>query len=175
MTKKIDETPKHPIIKNYIIATNKNCLNAMAKRAKSFGLKTKLVYPIIGDVKHAAKKLVKVMPKQSNSCLIFGGETTVKVSGRGKGGRNQELVLYVLKEIKKTGQNITIASMGTDGKDGNTDAAGAITSNTEFMPKEIQRFLQNNNSYNFFKKYGGLIFTGPTHTNLMDIGVILRR
>ena len=175
INKKIPETPKHPTIKNYIIATNKNCLNKMAKRAKSFGLKTKLVYPISGDVRQAAKKLVKVMPKEPKSCLIFGGETTVKVTGRGKGGRNQELVLYLLNEIQKTRQNITVASMGTDGKDGNTDAAGAIITNTEFMPKETQSFLQNNDSYNFFKKHSGLIFTGPTHTNLMDVGIILRR
>ena len=175
INKKIPETPKYPTIKNYIIATNKDCLNKMAKKAKSFGLKTKLVYPVSGNVKLAAKKLLKAMPKEPKSCLIFGGETTVKVAGRGKGGRNQELVLYVLKEIQKTRQSITIASVGTDGKDGNTDAAGAIISNTEFMPKEIQNYLQNNDSCYFFKKHGGLIFTGPTHTNLMDIGIILRR
>ena len=174
INKKIPETPKHPTIKNYIIATNKDCLDKMAKKARSFGLKTKIVYPISGDVKQAAKKLVKAIPKQSKSCLIFGGKTTVKVSGKGKGGRNQELVLYVLKEIQKTRNEITITSVGTDGKDGNTDAAGVITRNTEFLPKEIQNYLQNNNSYDFFKKYGGLIFTGPTHTNLMDIGIILR-
>jgi len=175
INKKIPETPKYPTIKNYIIATNKNCLIKMAKKAKSFGLKTKLVYPISGDVRQAAKKLVKVMPKEPKSCLIFGGETTVKVTGRGKGGRNQELVLYLLNEIQKTRQNITIASVGTDGKDGNTDAAGAIITNIEFMSKETQSFLQNNDSYNFFKKHGGLIFTGLTHTNLMDVGIILRR
>ena len=175
INKKIPETPKHPTIKNYIIATNKDCLNTMAKKAKSVGLKTKLVYPVSGNVKQATKKLVKAMPKEPKSCLIFGGETTVKVTDRGKGGRNQELVLYLLNEIQKTSKKITITSVGTDGKDGNTDAAGAIISNTEFKSKEIQNFLQDNNSYNFFKKHGGLIFTGPTHTNLMDIGIILRR
>jgi len=175
IAKKIAETPKSPKIKNYIIATNKNCLNAMAKKARSFGLKTKLVYPISGDVKHVAKKLVKAMPKQPKTCLIFGGETTVTVTGSGKGGRNQELILYTLKEIQKTPQKITIASLGTDGKDGNTDACGAIVSNSEFKLKGIEKFLQNNNSYSFLKKHNGLIFTGPTHTNLMDIGIMLRR
>ena len=175
IAKKIPETPKHPKIKNFIVATNKNCLNTMAKKARAFGLKSKIVYPVSGDVKHVAKTLAKAMPKQSKACLIFGGETTVRVTGSGKGGRNQELVLYVLKEIQKIGQNITIASMGTDGKDGNTDAAGAIVSTSGFRLKEIQKFLQDNNSYYFFKKHKGLIFTGPTHTNLMDIGVMLRR
>ena len=175
IAKAIPETPKHPKIKNHIVATNKQCLIAMAKKAGELGLKTKLVYSISGDVKDVAKKLVQAMPKESKSCLIFGGETTVKVTGRGKGGRNQELVLNVLKEIQKMDHNITIAFVGTDGKDGNTDAAGAIMSKTEFKLKEIQNFLQNNNSYNFFKKYDGLIFTGPTHTNLMDIGIMLRQ
>lgn len=174
IAKEIAETPKRPKIKNYIIATNKNCLNAMAKKAKSFGLKT-IVYPISGDVKHVAKKLLKALPKQSKSCLIFGGEATVKVTGTGKGGRNQELVLYTLKEIQKMPQKITIASLGTDGIDGNTDAAGAIMNNSESNLKGIQKFLQNNNSYSFLKKRNGLIFTGPTHTNLMDIGVMLRQ
>ena len=172
---KMPETPKRAKIKNYIVAENKDCLYAMAKKAKNLGLKTKVIYPITGDVKQAAKKLVRSMPKKPNSCIIFGGETTVKVLGKGKGGRNQELVLHALQEIHKTNENLTIASIGTDGKDGNTDAAGAIASNAEFIPKKIQNFLQNNDSYNFFKKYGGLIFTGPTHTNLMDIGIILRR
>lgn len=174
IAKEIAETPKRPKIKNYIIATNKNCLNAMAKKAKSFGLKT-IVYPISGDVKHVAKKLLKALPKQSKSCLIFGGEATVKVTGTGKGGRNQELVLYTLKEIQKMPQKITIASLGTDGIDGNTDAAGAIMNNSESNLKGIQKFLQNNNSYSFLKKRNGLIFTGPTHTNLMDIGIMLRQ
>jgi hydroxypyruvate reductase len=175
ISKKIAETPKRSKIKNYVIATNKNCINAMAKKAKSFGLKTKLVYHISGDVKHVAKKLVKFMPKQPKSCLIFGGETTVKVTGTGKGGRNQELVLYALKEIQKMPQKITIASLGTDGKDGNTDACGAIMSNSQFKLKGIQKFLQNNSSYSFLKKHNGLMFTGPTHTNLMDIGIMLRQ
>jgi len=175
IAKEIAETPKRPKIKNYIIATNKNCLNAMAKKAKSFGLKTKLVYLISGDVKHVAKKLVKAMPKQSKSCLIFGGEATVKVTGTGKGGRNQELVLYALKEIQKIPRKITIASLGTDGIDGNTDACGAIMSNSESNLKGIQKSLKNNNSYSFLKKHNGLMFTGPTHTNLMDIGIMLRQ
>lgn len=175
IAKEIAETPKRPKIKNYIIATNKNCLNAMAKKAKSFGLRIKRIYPISGDVKHVAKKLVKAMPMQSKSCLIFGGEATVKVTGTGKGGRSQELVLYALKEIQKMPQKITIASLGTDGIDGNTDACGAIMSNSESNLKGIKKFLKNNNSYSFLKKHNGLMFTGPTHTNLMDIGIMLRQ
>ena len=174
MTGKVPETPKSPKMPNYTIASNKDCLHAMVKKAKSLGLKTKVVYPVTGDVKYAAKKLVKLILNDSKSCLIFGGETTVRVTGAGKGGRNQELVLHVLDEIQKLNKKITIASIGTDGKDGNTNACGAIVSSSESKLKDIRDFLQNNDSYYFFKKHGGLMFTGPTHTNLMDIGIILR-
>lgn len=171
---KIPETPKYIKIKNYVIATNKNCLAAMTKKAKGLGLSTKTIYPVAGDVRTAAKRLSKMIPKKPKSCLIFGGETTVIVKGRGKGGRNQELVLYGLTESQKINNDVTIASIGTDGKDGNSDACGAVMNNFEFNSKEAQEFLQNNDSYCFLKKHNGLIFTGPTHTNLMDIGIILR-
>ncbi len=94
MEKKIPETPKRQKIKNQIIATNKDCLCMMEKKLKSFGLTSKLIYPVSGDVKQAAKFLAKyIINAKANSCIIFGGETTVKVIGNGKGGRNQELVL----------------------------------------------------------------------------------
>src|SRR5574342_63674 len=173
--KKIPETPKQPKIKNHIIATNKNCLYAMEEKLKSFGLTGKVIYPISGDVKQTANYLTKSVLKAKNkSCIIFGGEPTVKVTGTGKGGRNQELVLYLLRNLQKINQEIIIASIGTDGKDGNTDACGAfLGSKTKF--DQAKKFLQNNNSYCFLKKQKSLIFTGPTHTNLMDVGILLRR
>lgn len=173
-TRKIAKAPI-PKIKNYVIATNKRCLGMMAKKARNFGFDTKIVYPVSGNVKDAAKKLSKTIPKKSRSCTIFGGEPTVRVHGRGKGGRNQELVLYLLKKMQETGHNMTIASVGTDGIDGNTDAAGAIVNTLEFDFADAKKFLQNNNSYIFHKKHNSLIFSGFTHTNLMDIGIILRQ
>lgn len=173
--KKISETPKRQKIKNQIVVTNKNCLVAMKKTSRDLELATKTVYPVSGDVKQVAKILAKlIMKAKTNSCIIFGGETTVKVKGKGKGGRNQELVLYILKEVKKVKQAITVASIGTDGRDGNTDACGAVLNNKVPLAG-AKKFLQNNNSYHFLKKHKGLIFTGPTHTNLMDIGVLLKR
>lgn len=173
--KKIPETPKQQKIKNHIIATNKTCLNTMGKISKSFGLTQKIIYPVSGDVKQIAKTLTKLIVKaKPNSCIIFGGEPTVEVRGKGKGGRNQELVLYILKEIQNVEQNITVASIGTDGKDGNTDACGAILNN-KINVTDAKKFLARNDSYNFIKKHKGLIFTGPTHTNLMDIGVLVKR
>jgi glycerate 2-kinase len=171
--KLIHETPKKAKIKNYVISSNKNCLDEMSKTARKLGLITKMVSPISGNVEKAASKLTKLLPSKPSSCLIFGGETTVKVKGKGKGGRNQELILHLLNRLSKEKINLTMTSVGTDGIDGNTPAAGAIVT-SNIASKIPNKYLYNNDSYSYFRKYGGLIFTGPTHTNLMDIGLILR-
>lgn len=169
---KISETPKKPTITNHIIATNDDCLASMKNKAMSLGYVPKTLH-IYGDIKLATKKLLKAIHDNPNNCIIFGGETTVNVIGKGKGGRNQELVLRILKNIQNDNKKIVIASAGTDGIDGNTLAAGAIAKNFKVNLQEIKSFLKNNDSNSFFKKYGGLIYTGFTHTNLMDIGVAL--
>ncbi|HXX05502.1 MAG TPA: MOFRL family protein, partial [Candidatus Bathyarchaeia archaeon] len=173
VNKLIQETPKKAKMKNYVISSNKNSLDAMSKIAKKSGLAPKIVSQISGNVESTASKLAKILPSTTNTCLIFGGEPTVKVKGRGKGGRNQELVLRLLNKLLKEKSNFIISSIGTDGIDGNTDAAGAMVI-SDNASKGIKKYLDNNDSYSYFKKYGGLIFTGPTHTNLMDIGLILR-
>jgi hydroxypyruvate reductase len=167
---KIPETPKTPKIQNIIIASNKDCVNVMAKKARNLGYRTKVLHPLSGDVQSAAKKALRNFQNKPKTCLIFGGEPTVKVTGYGKGGRNQEIVLQILKRAKS---ELVIASIGTDGIDGNTRYAGAAS---YFAAKktEIDRYLKNNDSNSFFKKHGGLIMTGPTHTNLMDVGLILK-
>ena len=169
---KIPETPKKLKIPHYIVLTNRDCIQAMQKKSKQLGISFKTI-SISGDITRATSKLISLIPKKKNSCIIFGGETTVKVKGSGKGGRNQELVLRILEKTQKTKQDITIASIGTDGIDGNTKYAGAITKNIQINQKEIKSYLAANNSNSFFKKYGGLIKTGHTHTNLIDIGLIL--
>ncbi len=172
VSNKIPETPKKSKIPHYIVLTNLDCIKAMQERSKQLGIPFKTIN-ISGDVKQAASELVSLIPKKKNSCIIFGGETTVKVKGHGKGGRNQELVLRILEKIPKTKHDIVIASVGTDGIDGNTKYAGAIAKNFLINQKDMKRYLAANDSNSFFKKYGGLIKTGHTHTNLMDIGLIL--
>ena len=168
----IPETPKKNLIPHKIILTNNDCVESMKNKSKQLGISFN-TFCISGDVAKAASKIVSNIPKKKNSCIIFGGETTVKVKGKGKGGRNQELVLRILEKTQKTKQNLVIASLGTDGIDGNTKYAGAITKNFLITPSKIKSYLRNNNSNSFFKKYGGLIKTGYTNTNLMDIGLIL--
>jgi len=109
--------------------------------------------------------------------FVFGGETTVTVKGDGRGGRNQELCLSAALDISGL-KGIALLSVGTDGIDGVTDAAGAIVdgesivrgSNLGLDPLE---YLNSNDSYNFFKALDDLIVTGPTGTNVNDIVVLV--
>ncbi|MBI2111247.1 MAG: DUF4147 domain-containing protein [Nitrosarchaeum sp.] len=169
---KISETPKKAKIENYIIANNKDCLKAMEVKAKELGYKVKTIQ-VFGNIKDATKTIMESISEEQKSCLIFGGETTVEVIGKGSGGRNQELVLRILKNSQNL-KKMIISSMGTDGIDGNTFFAGAITENIKIDESIIKEFLKNSDSGRFFQKQKNNIRTGPTHTNLMDIGVILK-
>ena len=166
------ETPKKSKIENQIIANNENCLKAMKTEAKKKGYKVKTLQ-IFGDIKEAVTKILENISEDQKTCLIIGGETTVKVLGKGMGGRNQELVLRILKNTQKF-KKLVIASMGTDGIDGNSVFAGAITENVKVDLNTMKEFLKNSDSGRFFQKQKGSIITDFTHTNLMDIGVILR-
>ena len=118
--------------------------------------------------------------------LLFGGETTVKVTGRGRGGRNQEMVLAFhlamgdrWRELEERGVEVEFLSAGTDGLDGPTDAAGALwTHRTPGRAGEGARAedrLTDNDSYTFWKDVGGLVMTGHTGTNVMDVQILLLR
>ena len=161
-------------IQNKIIATNQDCLNTMAVKSKMLNFSTKIYSPVKEDVRVSAKKIVRRIPKSKNSCLIFGGEPTVKVMGSGNGGRNQELVLQILKLTHNYDGNLLISSVTTDGIDGNTKYSGVLIENHMAGIQNINSYLKNNDSNSFFKKYGGLIKTGPTHTNLVDVGLIIK-
>jgi glycerate 2-kinase len=166
------ETPKTAKIENYIIANNNNCLKAMEETAKSKGYKV-IKMQIFGEIKDTVKKILENISEEENTCLILGGEPTVRVSGKGLGGRNQELVLRLLKNTQKL-KKITIASMGTDGIDGNSNFAGAIIENIKVDLSIMKEFLKNNDSARFFQKQKANIKTDFTHMNLMDIGIILK-
>ncbi|MBA4438534.1 MAG: DUF4147 domain-containing protein [Nitrosopumilaceae archaeon] len=166
------ETPKKYSIENQVIANNKDCLKAMESEAIKKGYKVKILQ-VFGDIKEAVTKILESISEEQKTCLIIGGETTVNVLGKGTGGRNQELVLRILKNTQKS-KKLVIASMGTDGIDGNSVFAGAITENVKVDLNTMKEFLKNSDSGRFFQKQKGSIVTDFTHTNLMDIGVILR-
>jgi hydroxypyruvate reductase len=144
----------------------------MVKKSKKLRISSKSI-TTLGDVRHVAKKLARLAPKKKNSAIIFGGEPTVMVAGKGKGGRNQELVLRLLQILQNSKQSFVIGSIGTDGIDGNTKYAGAISENIDSRTKNKNSFLKTNDSSSYFQKNGGLIKTGYTGTNLNDIGLIL--
>lgn len=171
---------------NFIIASNRASLMAMAKETRALGLNYLLLTSMIeGEARHVGKviasicKEVKVsnFPIRKPSVILAGGETTVTVIGSGRGGRNQELALSASIEIKGI-EGIYIASIGSDGIDGVTDAAGAIVDGETCLRAERKgldpdRFLLDNDSYEFFKEVGGLIYTGYTGTNVNDFIISL--
>lgn len=137
------------------------------------------------DVREVARDIAGMADtvKKSNgpvlppAVLVFYGESTVNVKGNGKGGRNQELALTGALETGGN-ENITWLSVGTDGIDGPTDAAGAIIDgNTIAKAKKEginpQNFLDANDSYHFHEKAGTLLKTGPTGNNLMDLQIVI--
>lgn len=169
---KIPETLKKAKIENYIIANNRDCLKAMESKAKEFNYKVKTIQ-VFGNIKDATRTIMDSISIEQKSCLIFGGETTVEVIGKGLGGRNHELVLRILKNSQNL-KKLVISSIGTDGIDGTTFFAGAITDNLKIDESAIKEFLKNSDSGRFFEKQKSSIRTNFTHTNLMDIGVILK-
>ena len=168
----IIETPKKAKIENFVIASNNDCLTAMKGKAEKIGYKVDTMQ-IFGDIKEQVTKILEKISDEEKTCILFGGETTVKVLGKGMGGRNQELVLRLLKNTQKL-KKIVIASIGTDGIDGNSVFAGAITENIRIDLDVMKEFLKNSDSGRFFQKQKGNVITNATHTNLMDIGMILK-
>jgi len=188
MKGKAPETPKpgNPLfnnVHNLIIGNNGLALSAIKTAAEEKGYNAKIISSTLeGEAKIAGKFIAHLAKEYSLSeenpvCLIFGGETTVTVTGNGKGGRNQEFCLSIAIEIDGM-KNITFLSGGTDGNDGLTEAAGAICNGrTIERAKELgldsMKYLNNNDSYNFFNKLEDLIITGPTNTNVMDTQILL--
>ncbi len=175
------ETPKDKKyfsrVKNKILISNKNALWAMKKEALKLGLKPKIVTEKLrGEARTAGQKILKEIRKsKKNSVFLYGGETTVTIKGKGKGGRNQELALSTLSKI---GNEELIISFASDGRD-NTGFAGAISDiitkkKAEKFNINPQKFLEDNDSYNFFKKTGDYIETGITGSNVSDLVVAMK-
>lgn len=188
LDKKIIETPdsNSPVfsrVYNQVIGNNMLAIRAVAKAAESEGYQVEILSDAIeGEAREIAKfwaAIIKHRLKERNKnskpvCVIGGGEPTVSIKGNGKGGRNQELVLAVLNQLAHVTENFYFSSIGTDGTDGPTDAAGAWIdelSATQANQKNLNMLeaLDQNNAYPFFDAINGLIRTGPTGTNVMDV------
>ena len=187
----IQETPKRddPIFKevfNVVVGNNRLASQAASEFLRKRGLNTVLLTASLeGEARHVGVVLASMAceviasgnPVSKPSCIIAGGETTVTVSGKGKGGRNQELALSAALKLRDM-DGVLVASLSTDGVDGPTDAAGAIVDGRTLVRAAEsglvpQEYLARNDSYNFFSKLGDLIFTGSTGTNVNDISIVI--
>ncbi|MDP3028368.1 MAG: glycerate kinase, partial [Deltaproteobacteria bacterium] len=187
----VQETPKpgQPYfrkVKNLIIGSNLVALKAAEIKARDMGFETLILSSQMqGAARELAKNYAAIAKEIVKSghpfsppvCLLAGGEPTVTVKGNGLGGRNTELALALAIEIQGLDRT-TFLSGGTDGTDGPTDAAGAIVSGSTYrkaLKKGLkpENYLAHNDSYTFFKETGGLLITGPTRTNVMDIHIML--
>ena len=186
----LPETPKagSPFlagVENLIIGSNRQTLAAAARSAQELGYAVKILADdqageareVGRQLAHQALAALGGKPGDKRLCLLSGGETTVIVRGQGKGGRNMELALAFAMAIEGV-HGITLLSAGTDGSDGPTDAAGAIVDGSTIAKArklgiDPQAYLDDNNSYGFFKRCGGLLISGATGTNVMDLQIVV--
>ncbi|MDD8021325.1 MAG: DUF4147 domain-containing protein [Acidobacteriota bacterium] len=172
----------------FIIGDNLKALYAAKAEVRRSGLESVILTSSdAGEARQAAVSYIqkirglagKVRKERRAFGLLAGGELTVTVKGNGKGGRNTEFILACLIEMEKNKEELEgcdwlIVSLATDGRDGPTDSAGAWVSRENAaraskMGLDPLAFLDNNDSYSFFEKAGGLILTGLTGTNVMDL------
>ena len=169
---------------NTLIGSNTICLKNINDYCKKKKLNSKIIFKNIDmDVKKFSEyfvKKIKTIKVGKPLILLSGGETTVKVKGSGKGGRNQEFSLHFLKEMRKKNlkKEFLLLSAGTDGRDGPTNAAGGIVNTSsidEIKEKNINlnEELKKNNSYDVLKKINSLVIIKGTNTNVADIQILL--
>jgi hydroxypyruvate reductase len=166
-----------------VVGGRRDAMEGARHEARARGYSVEVVEaPIVGEARAAGPALVERALAARGAgphCLIASGETTVAVKGRGRGGRNQEIVLSAIRALADVDRYIAMASAGTDGVDGPTDAAGAVADAATLERSQLRGLgapewaLDENDSYAFFEALGDLIRTGPTGTNVGDLQVIV--
>lgn len=184
-----DETPKpgdaHFARAEYrVIGGRRHAMEGARREAERLGLATAVLdSAVTGEARVAAPRLVHDMLRAIEglprpACAVASGETTVVVRGTGRGGRNQELALAAAVSLADLRHPAALASTGTDGVDGPTDAAGAVADTTTLsrargLGIDVLQALDDNDSNRAFADLGDLIVTGPTGTNVGDLQVLL--
>jgi len=171
----------------HTIGNRNDALNQAEEYAIRLGYHVKkLRKPVIGEASAAGIAFMRMVIEMRDSlrfplCLLSAGETTVRVTGGGRGGRNQEFGLAAARLLSENFETGVLASIGTDGIDGPTDAAGAIVDSTTIQRAfqggldSPEHYLAENDSYSFFDVLGDLVVTGYTETNVGDLQVLLIR
>lgn len=164
-----------------IVGSNAIAADAARARAEELGYAARVVTTCMtGSAAETGAAIARELVRERADtgrpvALIYGGETTVTVRGRGRGGRNQELALGAALELDGRA-GVTVASVGTDGIDGPTNAAGAVADGDTLrrarqLSIDPRAALARNDSHDFWSRVGGLVVTGPTGTNVMDLVV----
>ncbi len=183
----VPETPKTlpASVHNCIVGNNALALGAARREAETRGWRVLNLGAFIeGETRHVAAVHAGIIrsvcaddqPAPPPLCLLSGGETTVTLSSpHGQGGRNQEFVLACLLQLRgEIRRDVVVLSGGTDGEDGPTDAAGAISASSSLeRSPDPQKALEHHDAYSFFAATGDLLRTGLTGTNVMDVRVLL--
>ena len=189
VAQKIPETPKEmpPFCHNVIIGSNFSACTAAKLRAEELGLNSLILTSSMeGEARHIGIAFAAIAkeihthghPLPKPCAIIAGGETTVTVTGTGKGGRNQEICLGAAMKLREKMDGVAFGSIGTDGIDGPTDAAGALIDPSTILRArekglDPQKRLENNDAYHFFQELSDLVLTGPTGTNVMDLIILI--
>ena len=186
----IPETPKTGDVRlkhtaARVIGPQRGAIEGARRAAESLGYRVHVVgEAVTGEartaaVDHVARIAGEIRSMPRPVCVISSGETTVTVTGTGRGGRNQEFAFAMAGVLSQLGAHVAAASIGTDGIDGPTDAAGAIVDPTTLDRARAagiatpEAYLADNNTYAFFDAIDDLIRTGPTSTNVGDLQVVL--
>jgi hydroxypyruvate reductase len=173
------DNPVFARVQNIIIGDNKLAARAALEQAEQEGFQAEvLTNELQGEAREVGSKLahrlrMETSKRTSPFCLIAGGETTVTLKGNGKGGRNQELALSAVDELRGL-ENVMLVALGTDGDDGPTDAAGAVVTGesaqrAQALGLDAATSLSRNDAYHFFEGLGDLLKPGPTGTNVNDL------
>lgn len=161
-----------------IVGDNRMAAQAAVEQARREGFDAEIFNELQGEAREAGKMLAKRLKEELARrsrpfCLIAGGETTVTLRGSGKGGRNQELALAAVEELRGL-ENVLLISLATDGEDGPTEAAGAVVMGETYRRGErlgldAAGYLSRNDAYHYFEALGDLIRCGPSGTNVNDL------
>lgn len=179
-----EETPKElSNVETHITGSVRELCRAAADACAELGYKAEILTDeLCYEARQAGEYLAETARRHSEDtgklAFIAGGETVVHVTGSGKGGRNQELALSAAAGISELKRSAAIFSIGSDGTDGPTDAAGGYVDTDTFAELankgiDVREVLADNDAYNALKESGGLIITGPTGTNVNDVAVVL--
>ena len=187
----VPETPKAPPDTGRamyrVVGSRRDAMSGAAEAARRLGYAvTRIDEPVVGEARfagagHPARAVEAAGAPAGSWCVLSSGETTVTVTGAGRGGRNQELALAAAEQIGGLDAAAVLISVGTDGVDGPTDAAGAVVDSETPLRAQALRlgrpaaYLAENDAYTYFDRLGDLVRTGPTGTNVGDIQVVLVR